>query len=209
MARYATAEERTQRRAEAREAEARYRRGESTYAEWQKTRHESRPVATEVWALLSERGLGYKQGQEEPTNADIWAAYDELGMEWTWVVSAIDRTPAEARAIEAIEDTEIPTEDIEKAVVEAVEAEMATEEQTQAQKWEQDPRAEVREAWQTVWETVRAGRIGGLTQDWVYTDDAWLLAAEFATEILGEMDEPTAEWEELVDQCLAEIGRLL
>lgn len=105
--------------------------------------------------------------------------------------------------------TEISAEDIEQTVVEATETEMATEEQTQAQKWEQDPRAEVRDAWQKVWEHVRAGRIGGYTQEWVYTDDAWLLAANFADEVLGEMDEPTAEWEDLVDRCLAEIGRLL
>lgn len=78
---------------------------------------------------------------------------------------------------------------------------------TQAQKWEQDP--DTADAWQKVWEHVRAGRIGGYTPDWAFTDDAWLLAAEFANEVLGEMDEPTAEWEDLVDKCLAEIGRLL
>lgn len=86
---------------------------------------------------------------------------------------------------------------------------MAT--QTQAQMWEQD--AQTREAWARVWETIRAARIGGETPEWAQSEDAWLLAADFADEIL-RVDEnediaDTDEWNAVVDKCLAEIARLL
>lgn len=84
-----------------------------------------------------------------------------------------------------------------------------------AQEWENSDNPTVRDAWQDVWERVRAERIGGAGLDWQYSDDAWLVAAEFAERILGEDNvvdsdgEQTAECEKLMDDCLAEIGRLL
>ena len=88
---------------------------------------------------------------------------------------------------------------------------MAT--QTQAQIWEQSEDVVVRDAWARVWETVRAERIGGNSAEWAQSEDAWLLAAEFADEIL-RVDEnediaDTDEWNTVVDKCLAEIARLL
>lgn len=63
-------------------------------------------------------------------------------------------------------------------------------------------------------ERIRAERIGGAGHEWQYSDDAWLVAAEFAERILGEDnlmdgDDLTLECEELMDECIAEIGRLL
>lgn len=88
---------------------------------------------------------------------------------------------------------------------------MAT--QTQAQIWEQSEDVVVRDAWAHVWETIRAARIGGETQEWAQSEDAWLLAAEFADKVL-RVDEnediaDTDEWNTVVDKCLAEIARLL
>lgn len=86
------------------------------------------------------------------------------------------------------------------------------EERTQAQIWEQSEDTVVRDAWQYVWETIRAERIGGNSAEWAQSEDAWLLAADFADEIL-RVDESediagTDEWNAVVDKCLAEIARL-
>ena len=86
------------------------------------------------------------------------------------------------------------------------------EERTQAQIWEQSEDTVVRDAWQYVWETIRAERIGGNSAEWAQSEDAWLLAADFADEIL-RVDENediagTDEWNAVVDNCLAEIARL-
>lgn len=81
----------------------------------------------------------------------------------------------------------------------------------QRQIWEASEDMVVREAWQEVWEYVRAMRIAGADRDWVYTDDAYLVACQFAEDILGEeqAEEFTAEYEDLMQKCLDEMASLL
>lgn len=79
------------------------------------------------------------------------------------------------------------------------------------QKWEASENMAVREAWQKVWEYVRAMRISGVGEDWAYTDDAYLVASQFAEDILGEEQayEFTDEYADLIDQCIEEMASLL
>ena len=81
----------------------------------------------------------------------------------------------------------------------------------QRQIWEASEDMVVREAWQEVWECVLAMRIAGADRDWVYTDDAYLVASQFAEDILGEeqAEEFTTEYEDLMQKCLDEMASLL
>lgn len=176
-------------------------------------RHEATEMSdADIFEILGmDEELVAEQTTEEQTEATTneetaEEATEEQAREWAMLEADIDTATVANMILEwrdgyRCEPEEVPA-DIELWAVRHSEGYL-----TQAQKWEQDPATA--DAWQTVWEHVRAGRIGGYGPDWAFTDDAWLLAAEFATEILGEMDEPTAEWEDLVDKCLAEIGRLL
>lgn len=85
---------------------------------------------------------------------------------------------------------------------------MATEER-KAKIWEADP--QIAPIWQKVWQTTRAARIGGYGKDWASSDDAYLVAEEFATEVLGEemAEEFAPEYEDLMNECLAEMAYLL
>lgn len=144
---------------------------------------------------------------DETTETKTEMATEEQAREWAMLETDIDTATVANTILEwrdgyRCEQEEVPA-DIELWAIRNSDGYL-----TQAQKWEQDP--STADAWQKVWEHVRAGRIGGYTQDWIYTDDAWLLAAEFANEVLGIEDgEPTAEWEDLTSKCLEEMGRLL
>ena len=81
--------------------------------------------------------------------------------------------------------------------------------ETKRREWERDP--QIAPHWQEVWEQIRASRIGGCTEEWADTDDAYNLAYEFAERVLGEdvADEGTDEFYDLVDECIEQIRELL
>lgn len=163
--------------------------------------------ATEIEATETETEMATEEeAKAETTIAQKDPSHTVASRMAELVAGGCDRDEIAERLAQTYEEWGCDEDEAHKLANEHL-AEELGENRTQAQKWEQDP--DTADAWQKVWEHVRAGRIGGYTQEWAFTDDAWLLAAEFATEILGEMDEPTAEWEDLVDKCLAEIGRLL
>ena len=81
--------------------------------------------------------------------------------------------------------------------------------ETKRREWEQNP--QIAPHWQEVWEQIRASRIGGCTEEWADTDDAYNIAYEFAERVLGEeiADEGTDEFYDLVDECIEQIRELL
>lgn len=77
------------------------------------------------------------------------------------------------------------------------------------EEWERD--TQIAPIWREVWEQIRASRIGGCTEEWADTDDAYNVAYEFAERVLGEeiADEGTDEFYDLVDECIEQIRELL